>query len=420
MKILTIFFIFVGLVCRTSIAAELPSDADSLLKKYQDSVFQVQLIETESNKKSAIGSAFLVSHNKIVTNFHVISSWIHNPDKYKIEIIHKKHGVTAVGLIDFDVVHDLAVLKTDHPFAAPVLALSDNLPNQGDKIFSIGNPHDYGMMVIPGTYNGVTANSFYQRINFTGSINPGMSGGPALNTQGEIVGVNVATAGNQMGFLVPLWHLKTLLTASHEAITKDQLESRIEQQLLASQELFFNKILDSQWPKSKLGRHFVSTDVAQFVRCWGHSNSEKTKALFQASEINCRSQEQIYIDPSFRSGNIEVEYSYYKQSKLNPFQFSNLLEKSFSGVAPGNSARKDDVSNYQCLQDLVADPRGDYNKSLYCVRNYKKYPSLFDVVFLSITASNKHEDALLSHFTLAGVSQNNAQKFLNRFMKVEL
>ena len=78
-------------------------------------------------------------------------------------------------------------------------------------IYSLGNPHDLGMILVPGTYNGLQKYSFYPRIHFTGAVNAGMSGGPTVDAAGKVVGVNVASAGNQLGFLVPADALQALL-----------------------------------------------------------------------------------------------------------------------------------------------------------------------------------------------------------------
>lgn len=51
--------------------------------------------------------------------------------------------------------------------------------------------------------NGLREHSFYDTIHFTGAINPGMSGGPVVAKSGELVGINDATMGSSIGFLVP-------------------------------------------------------------------------------------------------------------------------------------------------------------------------------------------------------------------------
>ena len=76
---------------------------------------------------------------------------------------------------------------------------------QGERIYSLGNPLDVGFAVIEGTYNGLVERSFYPTIFFAGSLNPGVSGGPTLDGQGAVIGVNVAARrdGEQVSFLVP-------------------------------------------------------------------------------------------------------------------------------------------------------------------------------------------------------------------------
>ena len=56
---------------------------------------------------------------------------------------------------------------------------------------------------------------------------------------------------------------------------------------------------------------------------------------------------------------------------------------------------------------------------MLCTRAYRKYPGLYDVMFLggSIQGPNGESDkAFIRHFTLAGVEQNNIDAFLKRFM----
>ena len=65
--------------------------------------------------------------------------------------------------------------------------------------------------MVPGPTNGLVEHSYEDRLLFSGSLNPGMSGGPSLNSQGDVIGVNVATAGSQLSFLVPVKKVKRML-----------------------------------------------------------------------------------------------------------------------------------------------------------------------------------------------------------------
>lgn len=392
------------------------NNADSLFSEYEQQVFQVQIIEKNSNKKSAIGSGFLIDGGYIVTNYHVVSLFINAPNQYRVELLANDKSHLTANLVNFDVVNDLAILSAK-PNTEQALVLATKTPRQGEAIYSIGNPHDYGMIVVPGTYNGITAHSFYQRIHFTGSINPGMSGGPVLNSQGEVIGVNVATAGNQLGFLVPLDKLVNLVSNTHQVIDQSTYNQQIENQLFNSQDQLYTDLLNKSWQTTLLGKAQVLTEIAPYIPCWGQSNAEAEKAQFKVSDINCISKEQLYINRSFRSGNIEIQFSWLEKDKLNAIQFSQLLEQSFSRAAPGNQAGEKQVTNFQCQQDFTsATPETSQFKTTLCVRNYKQYPSLYDVLYMSVSVHN-NDAALMSHFTLSGVSQNNAQAFTRKFME---
>src|SRR6201999_2275505 len=93
--------------------------------------------------------------------------------------------------------------------------LTDFELGQGARVYSLGNPHDVGLSIVEGTYNGQLAETLFERIHFTGSLNPGMSGGPAIDRAGRVVGVNVASMGNQLSFLVPIRFARELLEKVH-------------------------------------------------------------------------------------------------------------------------------------------------------------------------------------------------------------
>ena len=140
----------------------------------------------------------------------MISGFANHPTKYRIEYLDHQGNKDELTLQSVDVINDLALVKRSTKVDMPFFKLTQQIPIKGQELFSLGNPHDLGMIVVPGTYNGLKKKSFNDRIHFTGSVNSGMSGGPVVNFQNEVVGINVATSGNQIGFLVPHQKLVTL------------------------------------------------------------------------------------------------------------------------------------------------------------------------------------------------------------------
>src|SRR5919109_1367383 len=194
-----------SLVCGTALGAQQRNIATSdVFRRYADRVVKIQVIETGSAAKATIGSGFFVSpRGHLVTNYHVISKLIHDPERYRAELIDVTGAVHPISVLGVDVVHDLAVLGTElRP--RTYFSLGRVTVAQGNRLYSLGHPEDLGLSIVEGTYNGHLAHTRHARIHFTGSINPGMSGGPTISHEGRVVGINVATAGNQLSFLVPV------------------------------------------------------------------------------------------------------------------------------------------------------------------------------------------------------------------------
>ena len=174
-----------------------------MLDIHRASIYQIVVNENETGNKSALGSGFQVSADgHLVTNYHVVSGYVFEPDQRWLQYVDFQGNTGTLELIDFDVINDVALLKAEG-LGRDYFAISQSAYRKGDRIFAMGNPHDYGMLVVDGAYNGIAENSHIEKILFSGSLNSGMSGGPAVDANGEIVGVNVATAGSQLSFLVP-------------------------------------------------------------------------------------------------------------------------------------------------------------------------------------------------------------------------
>jgi serine protease Do len=157
-------------------------------------------------KRRGLGSGFIMSEDGyVVTNNHVIDKAsdveviLQNGDKYEAKIIGK------------DPKTDLAVLKfePDQEIQAVNFGDSDNL-RIGDWVIAIGNPFGLGYTVTAGIVSAkgrsLGLGAYDDFIQTDASLNPGNSGGPLFNLQGEVVGVNTAIVarGQGIGFAIPI------------------------------------------------------------------------------------------------------------------------------------------------------------------------------------------------------------------------
>ncbi|MCX2801025.1 S1C family serine protease [Microbulbifer thermotolerans] len=420
------------LYCFCSFAFSSPASAQSyekLYSDYRDSLYQIRLIEKSSNSKTGLGSGFQISPDGLIaTNYHVVAEAVRDPDKYQLEYLSVDGTKGKLTLLDIDVINDLALLQQDKP-GPDHLLLAEDTPKKGETIISLGNPLDLGMTLIPGTYNGIASGSFYDRIHFAGSINPGMSGGPAINTRGRVVGINVATAGNQVSFLVPVEKLAALLKHFRTQNNKLDLKQVTYQQLLANQRRIIDAVLKAEWSKRSLGEAKVVGEIVPAIQCWGNTLEDDDNPVKRIDK-GCTGQDVVFLADDFNTGRVEYEFFWLEaDDKLLPSRFYAEYEAQMSSFYPGNSAGEDDVTNFRCKQAFTSQARDGeaspskpaHNKmeptiarTSYCVRRYKDFPDLYDIFFLSLSVDQKNR-ALVSHFTLSGFTRESAAAFTEKF-----
>ena len=167
------------------------------------------LLETEyANKCIGGGSGFFIAPDKFATNIHVLTGTAAITAKCsETETVY-----TVEGIVAFDDKNDLAVLKIAEkgtPFP-----LGDSRPvRKGDRVCLIGYPKKKATSV-DGTVHGVRNNGKRLLIDFKPSAGPGYSGGPVLNSKGEVIAVAQSgyTSLPERGKTVSASVLKLLLT----------------------------------------------------------------------------------------------------------------------------------------------------------------------------------------------------------------
>jgi len=406
------------LVIWHNIAVAQNDTARNLFADYKSAILQIRIIDLASGSKRAIGSGFPIDQNGLIaTNYHVIQLAASEPDQYRIEYFTEDNQTGLLSLVDVDVVNDLALVKSEGVVAEP-LAMAAGEPQIGLPVYALGNPLDLGLTVVPGTYNGIDKSSYYQRVHFTGSLNPGMSGGPTLDPQGRIVGINVSTAGNQISFLVPVGQLRKLV-AEYQARggAVEDISQRIADQLMADQQQKFGQMLALPWLTMPLGDADVLQELSPYVKCWGGSNSSDNKAQHLRADRSCSSEDNVYLNSGFNTGAIEYQFFWLEADKLNSLQFYNFYQSLYADFMPGNRGGEEDVTQFECDNNFVASGTGRRTKVVVCLRAYNDYPDLYDMLFLQGTVDHS-DQAFLSHFTLAGVNKPNSLAFARKFMEV--
>ncbi|MBR9701975.1 trypsin-like serine protease [Candidatus Pacearchaeota archaeon] len=161
----------------------------------EDAIKSVVTIKTDMSQ----GTGFIIdSEGYIITNYHVMK------DAKSAGIFTYDGGTHAVRLIGKNEQMDLALLKIEGNFDELKLDDSDDI-EIGEKVIAIGNPLGLQFSVSEGIVSAVNRpgpNNIEAYIQTDAALNPGNSGGPLINKQGEVIGINnfKIGSGENLGF----------------------------------------------------------------------------------------------------------------------------------------------------------------------------------------------------------------------------
>jgi len=161
------------------------------------------------------GSGFFISADGYaVTNNHVVDG------ADKVEVTTDDGKVYKAKVIGTDARTDLALIKVEGGSNFPFAKLSDGKPRIGDWVLAVGNPFGLGGTVTAGIVSArgrdIGNGPYDDFIQIDAPVNKGNSGGPAFNTEGEVMGVNTAIyspSGGSVGiaFSIPASTVKSVV-----------------------------------------------------------------------------------------------------------------------------------------------------------------------------------------------------------------
>ena len=169
---------------------EVPTELtpNDVYEKVAPSMVRIESYD-KSGKRYALGSGFFISGDgKIATNFHVINS------AYSIKAItYAGTSYDVIKVVGYDPDKDVAILKVNAE-NAPYLTIAKEEARVGDTVYTIGSPKGLDDIFAIGIVsNEDVVISGKDCISFTAPISTGNSGGPLLNKDGEVLGINTMT-----------------------------------------------------------------------------------------------------------------------------------------------------------------------------------------------------------------------------------
>jgi serine protease Do len=424
-----------------AVQAPLPEpsvSARELFGRTKDRIVQVRVLLASASEQSSLGSGFLVRDDGaqgawVLTNYHVISALAIDPERYRVELRGTNERTVKAQLMALDVIHDLAVLRTepakDNVKPWNVFALRDTPLVQGTKVFSLGNPLELGFLISEGIYNGPVESRIYEQMLFSGALNSGMSGGPAIDEAGRVVGVNVATRrdGEQLSFLVPVRYARTLLERAASDAPRKEWRSEIARQLLEHQAFVASKLLGEPaksdaaatagttagagFSSQVLAGRTVPTLDGSLTKCWARGRDGE-KLRYQRDSVDCSLRSDLFVRNSLYTGTMNLSHELLRNDKLATPQFLSLGAR---GTRGGWSGSLTELTRNECHDDYVQGAKQVYRVAI-CARAYRKFEGVYDYT-VSATQVDNARERLNSSLQLRGFSFENAQKLGQLFLE---
>ena len=180
---LALLFVCAAATAQAQEAASLPE----LVRRVKPAVVAIVTYDAKGNPLMS-GSGFFLRPGQVITNMHVIEG----ARRVEVKTLDGKGRVyQAAGALAVDEEGDLALLSVEMPAErAHSSELMTTLPDEGEKIFVIGNPLRLEGSVSDGIVSAVReVPNLGHIVQITAPISHGNSGSPVFNMRGQVVGV---------------------------------------------------------------------------------------------------------------------------------------------------------------------------------------------------------------------------------------
>ena len=244
-----------------------------------------------------------------------------------------------------------------------------------------------------------------------------MSGGPTLDEKGKVIGINVATHGNELSFLVEANHLISLLDRIKKRDYKpiNDIHESVSEQLVINSQNRLQRILNNEWGTSKMGELIVPSLLSKSYKCWDTSKQQDQDELYSLISSSCTNNYNIFLNSELEVGGIGYEYHWLETDKLMPARFYKSAYVGMNGSVPPSNAGINDVTNFSCITRFVEIANTDF-KTTVCRRDYHKYEGLSDIL-ITMAMVGKKQKGFIFNLDLVGSDFDSAMALFEKMTK---
>lgn len=369
---------------------------------------KVEVLEHNSSTPASVGTAFYATPTLLVTNYHVIRDIVFEDGSYDLQLLTTGGGeVPGARIVAVDPASDLAIVRVDEASETPLSLALDSIPN-GEVLYSLGHPGDLRTSVVEGVFNGDVEAAVAPLMHFSGSINPGMSGGPTVRASGAVVGVNVSTAGNQMSFLVPAANVQRLLEQATDvdSLSTEELKARTTTSFEAFQNEFFGGLLETGLGETTISSASLPAPPEGELDC-SASPHEVEDDRYEVIEYRCYSEDGMLLGPRGIFDLVSMEHIYLAAGTLGRFKFNSLVSEWFNAVVAWETPVNEDTTRFRCRRERLGEGVRTTLLATFCTRRHLSHPGLHDLIVRSVARSGS-DAAVVSTLRASPISFDHA------------
>jgi hypothetical protein len=431
-----ILFTVLGIVGIPAMA-DLPLGEAKFFDEASDRVFKIGLAASLAGEFADHGTAFVVDeHGLIATAYHVVAEVLQadakiggkgrkasTPAKQQIYIVRKGARIEAQ-LWAVDSANDLAVLKIPFQLAKPWPVSLEKMKN-GRRVSLMGYPGSSEFSIVSGPVQNSKISQVVSSYQITAPVTGGMSGGPIVNSMGEVIGVTLARIPNGSDVVIAAQSesLRRFVerykkTALHSSVSpsKEELLNQITEgdHALASQQAailrdYFQNGTDFHGWK-------IPSSADQFpdIRCaetaMGQSDQDEDLQKVKTAERSC--DFKMASDGSRVS--FKLRYA-VMQSGPHPLQMAGKSQALLNSDRSRRPVRQN-KKTFHCSKDFSAEiGRQAFTVSI-CAREDRFTEDSFETV-VRIASLAFHRPALVAELELNGFGRVLTNELVASFIK---
>ena len=390
----------------------------AFFEQLNPSVVEVQLHKPDDNRVYSKGSGFVSgSPQWIVTNFHVIDTivfetaggvelWVNGTGGFR----------TRAQVVLVDMWNDLALLKLEQPIKAPLLEVNPSLPARGERGYTLGSQLENHTVLAKGIFNGVDErDEDAPVIMFTGPVNAGMSGGPVVDAQGMVRGVNHMSSGHAelKSYLVPssavahLLQLANTLPADPKPVDPAELTRQAAE---VTQRYAVNFLSDKLVAQDR-GRFTLPTKACKTYEDHDYGDD------YTGKDSRCRIGHGLPFTDAPEAGYGMLRVLWLQTPEMGFFARRSFLERRYARLFASKERDPHEFMGHWSCNTTDAEAIAGTNMRIeFCEREMDTLDGLAHYAVRGLSLNGGSEHALFS-LMLEGYSLENAEKLLDAVLE---